>query len=247
MKEKICTACNQTLSITEFYKNGKYFFSECKKCSVNRVKKYNKNHSNKIKMRIRKWYKENPDKIKEYNKRKYLKNRDKILALNKLWRKQNFKKVRAANKNWSNKNRKKMNEYSRIYYNKNSLLIKEKQKTYRKIHPEKIREFNRRRRALKMGAVGNYTFKEELITKTIFCYCCFNCKRTNHLEIDHNIALINGGTNEIDNMVVLCRFCNASKSNKMPEQFYTTEQLFELNELLGKVKEIKNGDLKWNL
>ena len=34
----------------------------------------------------------------------------------------------------------------------------------------------------------------------------------NHLEIDHKIRLENGGSNEVENLVALCRECHGGKT-----------------------------------
>jgi 5-methylcytosine-specific restriction endonuclease McrA len=44
---------------------------------------------------------------------------------------------------------------------------------------------------------------------------CRKCGATNRLEIDHIIPIARGGTNEPDNLQVLCRHCNAKKWAKI--------------------------------
>lgn len=41
---------------------------------------------------------------------------------------------------------------------------------------------------------------------------CKNCGATEQIQIDHVIAVVNGGKNEIDNLQPLCKSCNSSKS-----------------------------------
>jgi len=62
---------------------------------------------------------------------------------------------------------------------------------------------------------------------------CFNCSRQDRLEIDHHYPLSKGYGLAINNAVILCKSCNTSKRNKMPEEFYTEKQLLILNDLLG--------------
>jgi hypothetical protein len=40
---------------------------------------------------------------------------------------------------------------------------------------------------------------------------CAYCRTTERLEIDHIVALANGGANDDSNLQVLCRVCNARK------------------------------------
>lgn len=45
-------------------------------------------------------------------------------------------------------------------------------------------------------------------------FCCVQCSSSHDLVIDHVVALINGGGNEMDNLQLLCSACNAKKSDK---------------------------------
>ena len=42
-------------------------------------------------------------------------------------------------------------------------------------------------------------------------YTCVYCASTNNPELDHNEARANNGSDEIDNLQVLCRSCNRRK------------------------------------
>ena len=42
-------------------------------------------------------------------------------------------------------------------------------------------------------------------------YTCVYCASTNNPELDHNEAHANNGSDEIDNLQVLCRSCNRRK------------------------------------
>lgn len=45
-------------------------------------------------------------------------------------------------------------------------------------------------------------------------FCCAYCSVSRDLVIDHIVALINGGGNDMNNLQLLCRTCNAKKSDK---------------------------------
>ena len=46
-------------------------------------------------------------------------------------------------------------------------------------------------------------------------FCCAHCKQPkNDLQIDHVVAVINGGGNELSNLQLLCAGCNSQKRDK---------------------------------
>jgi len=57
-------------------------------------------------------------------------------------------------------------------------------------------------------------------------HCCHYCGTTEQLEIDHIIPLSRHGTNELDNLQILCRRCNGHKRDKIcqPGENYTPKQ-----------------------
>ena len=69
------------------------------------------------------------------------------------------------------------------------------------------------RRALKKVTGGNLTARDITMVKQSFPYC-LRCGETDRLEIDHVVPLARGGRNELGNMQILCRLCNASKGAK---------------------------------
>ena len=42
-------------------------------------------------------------------------------------------------------------------------------------------------------------------------YRCVKCSSQKDLQFDHNVAVANGGSNEEDNVQVLCKICNLRK------------------------------------
>lgn len=45
---------------------------------------------------------------------------------------------------------------------------------------------------------------------------CQRCGATNNLCVDHIVPLARGGSNELDNLQILCWHCNTSKGAKCP-------------------------------
>ena len=99
--------------------------------------------------------------------------------------------------------------------------------------PEKQREKYRRYIAKKKHVNENYTIEDERYTKELFNYKCFNCYTVHHLCVDHHNPLSKGYPLTRTNAVILCRSCNSSKGSKMPQEFYTREDIIELTQILG--------------
>lgn len=112
---------------------------------------------------------------------------------------------------------------------------KEYGRLHRANHPEAKRTYERKRRAIKASVKEHYTTGDELYTRALFNNTCANCGYTQTLCIDHHYPLSAGNPLTRKNAVILCNSCNASKSNKLPEEFYTTEKLQYIQEKLTAV------------
>lgn len=92
----------------------------------------------------------------------------------------------------------------------------------------KSSQSSRRRRELKRGIEYKLSKQSIRLIYKRFGSQCFNCEARNQLEIDHHYPLAKGYGLVIDNAVLLCKSCNVSKSDQMPESFYTQGQLEKL-------------------
>lgn len=92
----------------------------------------------------------------------------------------------------------------------------------------RTRQKTRRRRELKLALDFLLTKEDVKAIYERFDYQCFNCNSKERLEIDHHYPLSKGFGLTLKNAVLLCKSCNSSKHNKMPEDFYTKEKLMEL-------------------
>jgi len=85
-------------------------------------------------------------------------------------------------------------------------------KEYQKAHPEKCATRDKRRRARKLLATVE-SFDMQDVWKRNGEFCAY-CGATENLEVDHIVALSQGGVHSLDNLTVACRSCNASKDAK---------------------------------
>ena len=112
---KICTNCEETKQLSEFYnkKGGKFGkMNICKKCNALVSKEYRKNNIEKIKLQA---------------KEKRENNKERISLVNKEFRKNNKEKLAVYKKNYREENKEKIKEkdscYRKMYYIKNKEKI----------------------------------------------------------------------------------------------------------------------------
>ena len=56
------------------------------------------------------------------------------------------------------------------------------------------------------------------IKKAVFArdqHKCRKCGATDNLEIDHIVPLVRGGSNDLNNIQILCMHCNRTKSDRL--------------------------------
>jgi hypothetical protein len=93
----------------------------------------------------------------------------------------------------------------------------------------------RRRRESKLKLDIQFTHEDVKRVYEYFNYQCFNCDSLSDLCIDHHRPLSKGHGLSLDNAVLLCRRCNTSKYNKMPEEFYDQNKLKIIECYLTKI------------
>jgi hypothetical protein len=77
---------------------------------------------------------------------------------------------------------------------------------------------NSRLRASALGLTEHFTESEILALLEKSNYCCLSCGRSFDvcvLSADHVVPLAGGGSNTIDNIQILCKYCNSKKHVKI--------------------------------
>lgn len=106
------------------------------------------------------------------------------------------------------------------YYQKNREQIRASAKKWRVEHKEQRRAHHRNRKARKRGNGGSHTAKDVAEIRVMQKDRCAMpiCRKRlyGRGQIDHIIALVNGGPNDRKNLQILCEACNLSKGAKDP-------------------------------
>lgn len=194
---KRCNKCGETYPLTNEYWNRNKtkrdgFADWCKQCSNQYNKKYKIENPQKAYKSVRDWQLKNP----HYNKNYYQNNLD------------NAKK------------------YARQYRENHIDQVKKREKAWRKNNPNYKRSNEHKRYAKKKGNGGSYTPKElkaQFDSQQGRCYHCgkwMSLTNSKTCHIDHWIPISKGGSNNIDNIKLLCVHCNLTKHNKLPCEWH---------------------------
>lgn len=218
MDGKVCTKCKVFKEYINFYKSKKGkngYESRCKECSKSELNNYRKNNREKVRSKEREYYNKTKKKRLESHKKYREKNKDKIYAVSRKWYSENKDIVSENRKIWYQENKELMKERRRQWY------LQNKDKAYLRVL---------KRRSLKHSVAFAGVKRKDLLDRDNWtCQICgvrvhdrneggnenrhlWDDERKAHL--DHVIPISKGGDSTPQNMQVLCRTCNLSKSDK---------------------------------
>lgn len=206
---------------------------------------YEKNKEG-ILQKARARYHEKKEEIKKKSRDRYYANREEILRRDKLYREKNREKFKGRSQEWAKKNPEKRraickryyekklredpewaNKRARKYYYRDVEKSREKLREYRKSRVAwcRLQKYKRRERCGSRQVDKQHLNKEfdGLIQSKLEgqggkCVYCGRDIRDN-FSIDHIKPLSRGGSNEIDNMDLVCMTCNTRKSTREKEYF----------------------------
>lgn len=179
-------------------------------------RKYHAEHAEERNNKSREYYKANAEPLKAGARiraaERWKKDRDRVLEDGRKWRSENIEQVREAGRKSSAKLRKEHPELTAFRIAR-----------WAKKNPEKIRKYNRNRRAMRMGAEGSHTLADlaeiRKMQKNRCAYCVIKFSKTVRPSLDHIIALVNGGSEDRKNLQYLCASCNSKKSDLDPVEY----------------------------
>lgn len=108
-------------------------------------------------------------------------------------------------------------ESKRNSYIKHAETRKQARKRYRELYPEKIRESASNSKGRRRAGGGRLSrgISAHLREKQLgLCNACFCDLSSSGEQLDHVVALANGGKHEDNNVQLLCPTCNQRKSTK---------------------------------
>lgn len=215
----------------------KLWYLNNKEKVIKKNKNWRSKNKDKVKIFTNEWKKNNKDKVKESRKKTYIKYKEKNLLASKEHYEINKNKRLVQVKEWSRHNKNKCLLINKNYYNKNRNTKIEKGKEWRKNNNDLVKVYSSQRRQRKrdIGEGINKNLYKQVYFK--FNNKCYICKSKNNLALDHHYPLSLGNPLTINNAVLLCQSCNSSKSNKLPESFYSPEQLTDLQDNYGITKQ----------
>lgn len=236
---KECSKCKEIKDIDNFsYRSSilKTYLNQCKSCCKAYRKEYEVKNKRKILEYATKYRKNNPHKIEQKRKKVFESNKFKIMpSFNKQCRiclenkdaLTNFKVDRHYLDGYRN--------MCKSCYAIKSALYKKQKKDKNSRDRSKLRQI-----LLKKDILNNYIKLSN--NKCIWCertsYIKSNQINTVFYTIDHWIPLSKGGIHKIDNLFLLCHSCNASKQDKLPEEFFGEHYKRINNERLRIISEL---------
>lgn len=229
-RHRQCSHCGvEYPATTEFFyrkKDGKYGLQTvCKACAKKKSAEWQKANRNRANEYQRHWYRKNREKVREKQRQYVAANYEVVLERNRRWHRANKEREAETHRAWYAANREREQEKRRAYYRANKEQILERTRRYyrenkelynrwsrkwRKDKPDRVREHNARRRARVINASGIHTeedVRRQYESQGGKCWWCGKPVGNNY-HVDHRIPLSRGGTNNPENLVIACPFCN---------------------------------------
>ncbi len=232
-----CKSCEKIKS-AEYRDKNKEKISQKRKeyCLENKeeVNQYKREYYLKNKENFSQYRKQyllkNKERLSEKRKENHIINKERILRDQREYRAKNKESIRAAQKKHRLKNREMILKKQKEHRLKNKEKNSQSQKEWKRKNKDKVYAARLKRRSLKHSVEFRGVKRKELLDRDN--WKCQICNVTVHdrseggnenrhlwddefkAHIDHIIPISKGGDSTPENLRVLCRTCNLSKSDK---------------------------------
>lgn len=190
--------------------------AECKVCKRQRAMVRYQDKREQIIEYVGKWQRANSDKVRAYMNAYMEKNGEKYREARKEW-----------GREYRERNKQRDAEYRRQYSLLNREVLRERSRKRRMENPEEKRLHVRLRRERIANAKGHHTasdVKRQYEAQKGHCYYC-HCVLGDTYQTDHVIPISRGGSDGMENIVVVCAPCNLSKGDKLPTEWMGSNKL----------------------
>lgn len=221
---KICIRCKRELPLTrEFWcrdnKTKSGYHSYCKRCQ---------NEANKIALKK----KTEPKQLSLFDEKQCYRCKKVLPRTDFYWFRDSHTKdgyqtrCKQCNyeltREWQKANKETINRNNRIWAQENVEKIRAKNAMWNKLNQAKRQSYENKRRAKKAQSSGSYT--DEQVWNLFrdqegYCFHCGVDLIPIGYHQDHWIPLSKGGSNNIENIRLLCPKCNLRKGNKLPHEW----------------------------
>jgi 5-methylcytosine-specific restriction endonuclease McrA len=216
-----------------------------------KMKKYREDNKDAIRKKCQEYHKNHKEELNQVCRDWYWSNRDVSLERSNKWfedhpnyraeyYQENKTQIQERVRNFRADNKQHIRERCQGYYLENKNEIKQQHKEYYNDHKEEFNERSWRYRAQKLNVLEDFDRSKRLAALEAFGNRCFNCDSELQLQIDHFKPLSLGFALSFDNVCVLCKSCNGSKSDLMPEDFFTPAQIKKAKRLMKKAAKLYN-------
>lgn len=158
----------------------------------------------------------------------YEKNKKKLNERARKWQRENPKRVKEIQKKWYDENSSKKVRY--VLERRKKPKIREKYRSYARKYLKKRRNYD-----------YNLTVEQEEQIKKRDKDKCVYCGRKFELTFDHIISLKKGGKDIIENVVIACKYCNASKKHSEVYKWCKRKKIKVPKIVIRLLEKQKNG------
>jgi len=222
MTKQEIVACKKVTWAAYRQKNKEKIAARAKACRQNNKEKFaarEKAYRRKNKEKIVAYRKAHKAEIAEQNKAYQQTNRAEISAKRKAYRQAHKEEIAASKKKWYEKSKDKAKAWGMAWRLAHKKKKAEQNKVYAKAHPDQMRDYSTRKRAVKRGATIEKVSRAAVYERDAGrCHICGKKVPKNGWHIDHIIPLARGGEHSYRNVAVSCPMCNMRKHTKAEGQ-----------------------------